>query len=214
MAAFTFARSEVAPAWLMLVGVTMCSTTAAAATKAAAAPEQASSSSALTDPRPAKPWGVQGQLYAGLPSSYDNFRFGALLRASYPVNPNIVASARMGYVYGFPRSVGASAALTSGGVPSNASTETSWSWSYVPVLVGARYYLDPSRRGFHADAELGVYAAWFSTSSGGATWSYSDTRPALNLGVGYIIPGSTPLDVMLEWSGYVGVGASLGMKLY
>lgn len=109
---------------------------------------------------------------------------GPVLRGGYRVLPPLEVTGRIGYLFGFNKSVG-------GG---------SSSLSDIPIWAGARYFfLDPDA-GPYGGAEIGLNVLRASASAGGIDFSDSTTRFGFNLQAGYVISKELPIDFKLQFS--------------
>lgn len=145
-------------------------------------------------------------------------QIGPLLRVGYRVMPQLEATARIGYLFAFGKSVD-----LGGGNKASASVTD------IPVWIGARYFFMEAPAGPYAAAEIGMNflnASASGTVNGqSASTSNGDTRAGFNLAAGYVYSKELPIDVRLQFSylnligagnegGLMGIGLSAGYSLF
>lgn len=145
-------------------------------------------------------------------------QIGPLLRAGYRVLPQLEATARIGYLFAFGKSVNV-----------GAGNSASASVTDVPLWLGARYFVMEAPAGPYAAAEIGMN--FLNASASGTvngqhvSSSNGDTRAGFNLGAGYVYSKELPIDVRLQFSylnligasgegGLMGIGLSAGYSLF
>lgn len=135
-------------------------------------------------------------------------QIGPVFRAGYRVMPNLEVTGRIGYLFGFSKSVGAG------------QFEADTSLSVIPIWAGARYFFMEPKAGLYGAAELGLNFLTAHASVGGVSASGdTQTRLGANLGAGYVISKELPIDIRAQLSMYNllgredGENVSLGIGL-
>lgn len=158
-------------------------------------------SAASADPAPAaaeKKINLGADLHFGLPignlANGTGPQIGAVLRGGYMVMPELEVTLRTGYVFGLSKDVGF-------GVDA--------SISYIPIMVGGRYFVMSPGAGLYGGLELGPNILMLKAGGGTATYgpvtvavpssSTTDVKFGGQLGIGYVISKELPLDIKAQF---------------
>jgi hypothetical protein len=143
---------------------------------------------------------------------------GPLIRGGYRVIPALEITGRIGYLYGFTKSVSVPNA------PAGAAT-TSWSVSDIPIWVGARYFFMDPPAGFYAAFELALNLMTTHLNLGTST-DTGLTREGFNIGAGYVLSPAVPIDIRAQFTmfnllgkqtdedSFLAVGLSVGYSFF
>lgn len=107
--------------------------------------------------------------------------FGLTGRFEYVYNPNITLMGTLGYIKWGGKDFGI----------------YKWSYSAIPIKGGAKYYLDPAKKGLYGGGEIGLHLfSWkYEGTTGGIPYSTSESSTELGLALvgGYEMPAGESL---------------------
>ncbi len=132
-------------------------------------------------------------------------QIGAVARVGYRVMPALELTGRVGYLHGLSKEQSFSVLGT--------TITSKTSISNIPIWVGARYFFMQPTSGLYGAAEIGANMLSAKAEVGGqSSSSDTETRFGFNVGAGYVISESLPIDIRAQFMHHNLLGTEDGEK--